>query len=111
MLQDDVGAAKSARKPYVLCTSVNDAVLHGKPSSYRLHDGDLLSLDFAANVNGWIADSALSIVVGPARSEDLELIALTEHALNAGIAAAWSETRLATSPTRSVASHSRQASA
>ncbi|MBC7594709.1 MAG: type I methionyl aminopeptidase [Kineosporiaceae bacterium] len=73
---------------YVLCTSVNDAVLHGKPSPYRLDDGDLLSLDFAANVNGWVADSAISIVVGTARPDDLELIALTEHALNAGIAAA-----------------------
>ena len=73
---------------YVLCTSVNDAVLHGKPNPYRLNDGDLLSLDFAANVNGWVADSAISIVVGTARPEDLELIALTEHALNAGIAAA-----------------------
>jgi methionyl aminopeptidase len=73
---------------YVLCTSVNDAVLHGKPNSYRLHDGDLLTLDFAASVDGWVADSALSIVVGPAAAEDLELIALTEQALAAGIAAA-----------------------
>jgi len=73
---------------YVLCTSVNDAVLHGKPSPYRLHDGDLLSLDFAVSVNGWVADSAVSVVVGAARPEDLELIALTESALDAGIAAA-----------------------
>ncbi|TFD57252.1 type I methionyl aminopeptidase [Cryobacterium suzukii] len=73
---------------YVLCTSVNDAVLHGKPTPYRLHDGDLLSLDFAANTNGWVADSAISVVVGTARPEDLELIALTETALDAGIAAA-----------------------
>ncbi|HEY5224766.1 MAG TPA: type I methionyl aminopeptidase [Microbacteriaceae bacterium] len=73
---------------YVLCTSVNDAVLHGKPGPYRLHNGDLLSLDFAASVNGWVADSAISIVVGTARPEDLELIALTERALAAGIAAA-----------------------
>ena len=73
---------------YVLCTSVNDAVLHGKPNPYRLHDGDLLTLDFAASVNGWVADSAISIVVGTARPEDLELIALTERALDAGIAAA-----------------------
>lgn len=72
---------------YVLCTSVNDAVLHGKPGPYRLQDGDLLSLDFAASVDGWVADSALSIVVGSAREEDLELIELTERALAAGIAA------------------------
>jgi methionyl aminopeptidase len=73
---------------YVLCTSVNDAVLHGKPHSYRLQDSDLLTLDFAANVDGWVADAAISIVVGTPREEDLELIRLTERALEAGIAAA-----------------------
>ncbi|WP_269938005.1 type I methionyl aminopeptidase [Arthrobacter sp. HY1533] len=73
---------------FVLCTSVNDAALHGKPHSYRLQDGDLLSIDFAAKVDGWVADSAQSFVVGTARAEDLELIELTERALAAGIAAA-----------------------
>ena len=48
----------------VLCTSVNDAVLHGLPHDYRLRDGDLLSVDFAASVDGWVSDSALSVVVG-----------------------------------------------
>ena len=42
----------------VLCTSVNDAVLHGLPHDYVLADGDLLSVDFAASVDGWVADSA-----------------------------------------------------
>jgi methionyl aminopeptidase len=70
---------------YVLCTSVNDAVLHGLPHDYVLRDGDLLSLDFAANVEGWVADSAVSIVVGTPRDEDLALIALTETALAAAI--------------------------
>ncbi len=72
----------------VICLSVNDAVLHGLPHDYALRDGDLLSLDFAASVNGWVSDSALSIVVGTPRPEDLELIATTERALEAGIAAA-----------------------
>jgi methionyl aminopeptidase len=72
----------------VICTSVNDGVLHGLPHHYVLRDGDLLSLDFAANVEGWVADSALSIVVGTARPADLDLIATTEKALAAGIAAA-----------------------
>jgi methionyl aminopeptidase len=72
----------------VLCTSVNDAALHGLPYDYRLHDGDLLSLDFAATVDGWVADSAVSIVVGTPRDEDLRLIEVTELALDAGIAAA-----------------------
>lgn len=72
----------------VLCTSVNDAVLHGLPHDYTLRDGDLLSVDFACAVDGWVSDSALSVVVGNARPEDLELIAATEQALEAGITAA-----------------------
>jgi methionyl aminopeptidase len=72
----------------VICTSVNDAALHGLPHDYRLRDGDLVSLDFAASVDGWVCDSALSLVVGTPRVEDLDLIAVTERALAAGIAAA-----------------------
>ncbi|KPG85706.1 type I methionyl aminopeptidase [Frigoribacterium sp. RIT-PI-h] len=72
----------------VICTSVNDAALHGLPHRYRLRDGDLLSLDFAASVDGWVADSAVSFVVGEqATSEDLRLIETCEVALDAGIAA------------------------
>jgi len=78
----------------VLCTSVNDAVLHGLPHDYALQDGDLLSVDFAASVNGWVADSALSVVVGKPRQEDLELIAVASRALDAGIAAARAGNRL-----------------
>lgn len=77
----------------VICTSVNDAVLHGLPHDYVLAEGDLLSLDFAAAVDGWVADSAVSVVVGsPADAEraarDAKLIRTTEEALAAGIAAA-----------------------
>lgn len=72
----------------VLCTSVNDAVLHGLPFDYVLQDGDLLSVDFAASVDGWVADSALSVVVGTPKQQDLDLIATTGRALEAGIAAA-----------------------
>ncbi|GAB6987144.1 type I methionyl aminopeptidase [Nocardioides pyridinolyticus] len=78
----------------VLCTSVNDAVLHGLPHDYTLQDGDLLSVDFAANVDGWVADSALSVVVGTPRQEDLDLIETTGRALEAGIAAAKPGNRL-----------------
>ncbi len=72
----------------VICTSVNDAALHGLPHDYVLRDGDVLSLDFAASVDGWVADSAKTIIVGTPRDEDLRLIATTERALAAGIAAA-----------------------
>jgi methionyl aminopeptidase len=72
----------------VLCTSVNDAVLHGLPHDYVLRDGDLLSVDFAASVDGWVSDSAYSLVVGTPRQEDLDLIEVTGRALDAGIDAA-----------------------
>jgi methionyl aminopeptidase len=72
----------------VLCTSVNDAVLHGLPHDYVLRDGDLLSVDFACAVDGWVSDSALSVVVGTPRSQDLRLIDTTTRALEAGIKAA-----------------------
>jgi len=72
----------------VLCTSVNDAVLHGLPHDYRLQDGDLLSLDFACAVDGWVADSAISVIVGTPRPEDVALIDTTNRALEAAIDAA-----------------------
>ena len=78
----------------VLCTSVNDAVLHGLPHKYRLRDGDLLSVDFAASVDGWVSDSAVSRVVGTADPADLRVIETTERALSAAIGAAKAGNRL-----------------
>jgi methionyl aminopeptidase len=79
----------------VLCTSVNDAALHGLPYDYNLQAGDLLSLDFAVNLGGWVADSALSLVVGsPSKPEDQRLIDVCEEALKAGISAAVAGNRL-----------------
>ncbi len=72
----------------VICTSVNDAVLHGLPFDYALRDGDLVSLDFAVAIDGWVADSAVSFVVGTPRDEDLALIDTTQRALDAAISAA-----------------------
>jgi methionyl aminopeptidase len=72
----------------VICTSVNDAALHGLPHDYVLRDGDMLSLDFAASVDGWVSDSAITLIVGTPRAEDQRLIEATSRALDAGIAAA-----------------------
>jgi methionyl aminopeptidase len=72
----------------VICTSVNDAALHGLPHDYSLQEGDMLSLDFAASVDGWVCDSATTIIVGAPREDDVRLISTTERALAAGIAAA-----------------------
>jgi methionyl aminopeptidase len=64
-------------------------VLHGLPHDYDLADGDLLSLDLAVALDGIVADSAISFVVGPSpQPESLALITATEQALAAGIAAA-----------------------
>ncbi|MCP2030566.1 methionyl aminopeptidase [Okibacterium sp. HSC-33S16] len=74
---------------HYICTSVNDAVLHGLPRDYALADGDLLTLDIAVSKNGIAADSAISFIVGKSRpAESTALIDATERALAAGIAAA-----------------------
>ncbi|NUS73085.1 MAG: type I methionyl aminopeptidase [Corynebacteriales bacterium] len=74
---------------HYICTSVNDAVLHGRPYDYTLVDGDLLTLDLAISKGGIVADSAISYIVGDSRpSESTALIEATERALDAGIAAA-----------------------
>jgi methionyl aminopeptidase len=81
--------------PGVICASVNDAVVHAIPGPYVLAEGDLLSIDCGAFLDGWCGDAAFSTVIGddpdPA---DLELIATTERALHAGIAAAVPGARL-----------------
>jgi methionyl aminopeptidase len=78
----------------VVCLSVNDAVLHGLPHSYKLRDGDLLSMDMAVTIDGWAADSAHSVVVGTPTAEDLRLIEATEVALEAAIKVAQPGNRL-----------------
>ncbi|MGD9428416.1 type I methionyl aminopeptidase [Arthrobacter russicus] len=74
---------------HYICTSVNDAVLHGLPHDYQLADGDLLTLDLAVLKGGIAADSAISFLVGDSRpAGSLELIDAAERALAAGIAVA-----------------------
>ncbi|PVE12776.1 type I methionyl aminopeptidase [Streptomyces scopuliridis] len=74
--------------PAVICTSVNDAIVHGVPDGYRLHDGDLVSIDCGAALDGWVGDAAISFTVGRARPDDVRLIDTANEALEAGIAAA-----------------------
>ncbi|MGY1618945.1 type I methionyl aminopeptidase [Geodermatophilus sp. SYSU D00691] len=74
--------------PGVICTSVNDVALHGIPSARRLAEGDLLSIDAGAVLDGWVGDSAISLTVGTGAPADLALIDTAERALAAGIAAA-----------------------
>lgn len=80
---------------HYICTSVNDAVLHGKPRDYALADGDLLTLDLAVSLGGIVADSAVSFVVGgTAAPDDLALIDVTERALAAAIEVAGPGARI-----------------
>lgn len=80
--------------PAVICTSVNDVALHGIPGPYALRDGDLLSVDCAAAVDGWTADAAVTFSIGKAHRGDDLLLATAEQALTAGIAAALAGGRL-----------------
>ena len=73
-----------------LCTSVNHEVVHGIPGPRVLDEGDLISIDCGAIVDGWHGDAAISVIVGgrdAGRPEDLELIDATEDSMWAGIAA------------------------
>jgi len=80
---------------HYICTSVNDAVLHGLPHDYALVDGDLLTLDLAISQGGIAADSAISFIVGDSKPpESVAMINATERALSAGIAAAGPGARI-----------------
>jgi methionyl aminopeptidase len=75
--------------PAVICASVNDRVVHGIPSREEtLGEGDLISLDFGAIVDGWHGDAAITVSVGEVRPEVAALSAACEKALWDGIAAA-----------------------
>lgn len=74
--------------PAVICTSVNDAIVHGIPTAYRLRDGDLVSIDCGAELDGWTGDAAITFTVGTPKPADRTLIDATRRALDAGIAAA-----------------------
>ncbi|WP_413101366.1 type I methionyl aminopeptidase [Streptomyces sp. Inha503] len=74
--------------PAVICASVNDAIVHGIPGDYRLRDGDLVTIDCGATLDGWSGDAAVSFIVGTPRPADVQLIEATRQALDAGIAAA-----------------------
>ena len=72
-----------------ICASINDEVVHGIPSRKRtLREGDIISLDCGAIVEGWHGDSAITVAVGEIRPEHQELIDVTERSLWAGLAAA-----------------------
>src|SRR5947207_9603212 len=89
----DVLARRGARSnflnyhgfPAVICTSPNDMIVHGIPGDYRLADGDILSIDCGAIVEGYHADAAFTMAIGKVTPADETLMQVTEESLWAGI--------------------------
>ena len=80
--------------PGVICTSVNDQIVHGIPGKRKLKEGDIVSIDAGAIVEGWHADAAITVPVGEIAPDAGKLIAVTEEALRRAIAAAQVGKRL-----------------
>jgi len=72
--------------PAVICTSPNDMIVHGIPGPYRLEEGDILSIDCGAIVEGYHGDAAFTMAIGEVTPEAEKLIRVTEESLEAGIA-------------------------
>ncbi|AEG58616.1 type I methionyl aminopeptidase [Desulforamulus ruminis] len=80
--------------PATLCTSINEEVVHGIPGLRKLENGDIISIDCGAVINGFVGDSALTLPVGEISHEAQELLRVTEESLYAGIAQAVEGNRL-----------------
>ena len=74
--------------PATICASVNDEVVHGIPGERRLVDGDVISIDCGAIVEGWHGDAAITVPVGTIPADVARLLTVTEESLWAGLAAA-----------------------
>lgn len=103
---DDLAASEMARLgaqssfkgyrgfPAHLCVSINEELVHGIPGERVLKEGDLVSLDFGAIYQGFHGDAAITVGLGELNPRTKELLATTENALKAGIAAARAGARL-----------------
>src|SRR5947199_3617479 len=67
--------------PYSICASVNEQIVHGFPSTYELKEGDILSIDCGATLDGFVGDTATTVPVGQVNEEKLRLIRVTEECL------------------------------
>ncbi|MGH3355471.1 MAG: type I methionyl aminopeptidase [Nocardioidaceae bacterium] len=74
--------------PATICTSVNDQVVHGIPGDLMLHEGDIISIDCGAIIEGWHGDAAVTVAVGDVPEEVTELLRVCEEAMWRGLAAA-----------------------
>src|SRR5882762_10871615 len=71
--------------PYSICASVNEQVVHGFPSDYKLKDGDIFSIDCGATLDGFVGDTATTVPVGAVSKEWLQLVRVTEESLERAI--------------------------
>src|SRR6185503_15815802 len=71
--------------PYSICASVNEQIVHGFPSDYKLKDGDIFSIDCGATLEGFVGDTATTVAVGNPSPEWLQLVRVTEECLELAI--------------------------
>src|SRR3989440_7588064 len=71
--------------PAVICTSPNDVIVHGIPGDYHLEEGDIISIDCGAIIEGYHADAAITVPVGDVSGGAEKLLRVTEESLRAGI--------------------------
>ena len=76
-----------AKHPYsaTICASINDIIVHGFPTDYKLKNGDILKLDFGVKYEGFYSDAAVTIGIGAISKEAENLIKAAENALNEAI--------------------------
>jgi methionyl aminopeptidase len=80
--------------PYSICASVNDQVVHGFPSDYRLQAGDIFSIDCGVTLEGFVGDTATTVPVGNVSQEWMDLIRVTRESLELAIEQCWPGKRL-----------------
>ncbi|BCD59512.1 MULTISPECIES: type I methionyl aminopeptidase [unclassified Nitratiruptor] len=67
--------------PASVCTSVNEVIIHGIPTDYRLQEGDIVGLDIGTELDGWYGDAAITVGVGAVSKKDEELINVAKDTL------------------------------
>jgi methionyl aminopeptidase len=80
--------------PYAICASPNNAIVHGFSTDLPLKEGDIISLDMACTLNGFVGDTATTVPVGTVTEEAAQLISVTEECLAEGIAQCWPNKRV-----------------
>ena len=75
--------------PYSICASINEQIVHGFPSTYKLKDGDIFSIDCGATLEGFVGDTATTVPVGKVSEEWLKLVRVTEECLELAIQQCW----------------------